>query len=219
MNLEDKQTSFAKFKNLLLGQSFLHDPNYFVVLGREHQQFWGHIHENPPFLGSVPGPRLDVASLGRIVWERIEIEPSPRRMSELLQGLFKAMQYDAYVSKYGGDMMWRKFVGDLKWAIEKTEFSDLHADWTSDPQKITLPELYGDSYWMPGEFEIYYDGPDWGTAESKVILVNGFKSKVIGFKLEQERLEKERIEKKEKDKKETFKMILGFLKSLLPWKK
>jgi len=175
--MADKE-SFIRFKNRLLGQTFLNDGTHFaVVLGKYDFQFWSYIEEKAPYLPlSIP---LKDVTRGQIILERIELEPSPKRLADLLQAVYETFAFYSITPKGEYDDHWLQFARWLQNHIESSGFSGMRTRWLKEPEVCYTPEPIVERYYLPGEFEIKYVGQDWAEIESKKVLENGFSSRIL----------------------------------------
>jgi len=178
MNVPIKER-FVRFKNRLLGPSFLNDGNHFArVLGRNDFIFWDHIQEKAPYLPLVVP--LDNVYKGQVILERIEIEPSPRRMVDLLQGVYNAFAFYSITPEGDADTHWQQFATWLNRQVESDGLAEcIKIRWRTEPEENFTPEPIVERYYIPGELEITYAGQDWAEEESKKILEKGFVSRVL----------------------------------------
>ena len=175
--MNDKE-KFIRFKNRLLGPSFLNDGTHFAqVLGWNDFQFWGHLEEKAPYL-PLTAPLSDITK-GQIILERIDIEPSPRRMADLLQAVYNAFAFYSITPKGDYDEHWKQFASWLKSHIESIGLLGMKMRWIEEPEVCYTPKPIVERYYSPGELEITYTGPNWAETESKKILENGFSSRVL----------------------------------------
>ena len=174
-----QKEKFARFKNRLLGPSFLNDGNHFAkVLGRNDFIFWDHLQEKAPYLPLITP--IDDVLKGHVILERIEIEPSPKRMADLLQGAYNAFAFHTLTPAGDMDDHWRQFASWLERQIESDGLSDsMKIQWTSKPEEHFTPEPFAERYYTPGEITVTYTGLDWSEKESKRILEEGFRSRVL----------------------------------------
>lgn len=175
MNEKEK---FSRFKNLLLSPSFLNDSNFFAeILGKEDFIFWDHIQEKAPYLPQVI--RLDDTTKGQIILERIEIEVSPKRTADLLQGVYDTLAFYSMTPQGEADGMWQRYVGELSGAIQAAEFTDMRVRWIEEPEPHFTPKPIVERYYFPGKLEITYVGQNWGEVESQKIIESGFPSRIL----------------------------------------
>ncbi len=173
----EARRSFASFKNLLLGQSFLRDNHFFEeALGKQDFVFWNHIQEKEPYLLIHLKPKLDATTKGKIVLERIEEETSPKRLADLLQGCYETLSFLSSVPREEYDGLWQRFTRELGRAVTQSGFSEMHLEWIKEP---VVHRMNYDTYSSPGDFKVVYTGRDWGEHESLRMLENGFKSKTL----------------------------------------
>ena len=173
-----EEEKFIRFKNRLLGPSFLNDGTHFAqVLGWNDFQFWGYIEEKAPYL-PLTLPLSDIAK-GQVILERIEIEPSPKRMADLLQAVYNTFAFYSETPKGDYDDHWSQFARWLQSHVESIGFSDMKIRWIKKPEAEYTTDVTHERYYVPGELEITYNGPDWNQEESKRIFENGFDSRVL----------------------------------------
>lgn len=188
-NLFDSVTTqkeqFIKFKNQILGGAALRDTNaYAEILGDIDFQFWRYIHEMAPYLRAGSEMRLDNITKGKIILERMEVEPSPKRFAELLSAGYEALSFYSYTPRNLGDSMWGAYVSRLQGAQQVSGFTDLSISWTTKPGEDFTDPPFVERYYTPGALEITYNGEDWGVEESRKLLEVGFVSKVLNEVIE-----------------------------------
>lgn len=185
--MTDKE-KFIRFKNSLLGPTFLNDGTHFArILGRDHFQFWSHIEEKAPYL--PPTIPLSDVTKGQIILERIEIEPSPKRMADLLQGLYNTFAFYSTTPEGDYDDTWLQFSRWLQGHIKSSDLSGMQVKWIEEPEVCYTPKPLVERYYIPGELKIRYVGQDWAEVESKKILENGFSSRVLKVARESQKLD------------------------------
>lgn len=209
--MTDKE-KFIRFKNRLLGPTFLNDGTHFAkILGEYDFQFWSHLEEKAPYLPlTMP---LSAIAKGQIILERIEIEPSPRRMADLLQALYETFAYYSITPKGNYDDTWLQFVRWLQGHLDSSGFNDIRVKWISDPETQYTPEPFVERYYIPGELKIEYIGNRWSEAESNKILENGFLSRVLKEARDNSKNQKPEIPKKWWEK--SWIQILGLIATIL----
>lgn len=172
--------NFIRFKNQILGGTVLRDTDVYArILGDMDFEFWRHIDETAPYLRSSADMRLDDLTKGKIILERLEKEPSPKRFAELLKAVYEAFSlYFATPENYG-DNTWQTYINRLHAESHAASFNDLKIRWLEEPEVAYTEPPISERYYLPGEIEITYTGEDWGTEESEKILENGFMSEVL----------------------------------------
>lgn len=173
------QEKFIRFQNRLLSPSFLNDGTHFArILGREDFIFWNHIQEKAPYLPLV-SPLGDVVK-GQVILERLELESSPRRFADLLQGIYDALAFYSNTPEGETDQHWRQFASWLLAQIPRGGLSTIMPIWwLKEPRVEFTPPPIQEKYYIPGELKIMYTGPNWGEEQSRQFLANGFKSRVL----------------------------------------
>jgi hypothetical protein len=180
-----QKDEFIKFKNQIMGERVLRDTNTFAeILGDISFEFWSNIHETAPYVRAGSDPRLDNITKGKVILERIEVEPSPKRLAELLKAAYEAMAFYSYTPKNYADPMWRAYVNRLIAERNITGFTDLNITWKEKPETHVTNEPFPEKYLLPGTLEITYNGEDWGLEESRKFLEGGFVSKVLNEAIE-----------------------------------
>lgn len=178
--LQSTRERFARFKNQILGGTVLRDGNIWAeILGDVDFEFWRNIHETEPYLRSVSDIKLDNVTKGKIILERLEKEPSPKRFAVLLNAIYEALVLFFATPKNYGDSMWLTYAHRLQAERESTDFTELQVIWINKPEVAYTQEQPIEKYYVPGEISIVYTGQDWGVEESRAILVKGFVSKVL----------------------------------------
>jgi hypothetical protein len=169
---------FIRFKNRLLGPTFMNDGTHFAhTLGLDDFMFWQHIEEKPPYLpATIP---LTPLLKGQVILERVEIEPSPKRMAELLQGIYDTYAFYSTTPRGDYDDHWRQFASWLQGHVKSIGLTGMKIKWMEEPEAAYTTDITHERYWMPGQLEITYDGPNWGEEESKKILEHSFTSRIL----------------------------------------
>jgi hypothetical protein len=171
---------FARFKNQILGGTVLRDTNIHAeILGTVDFEFWRNIHETEPYLRGATAIRLDNVTKGRIILERLDAEPSPKRFAEMLLAVYEAMAYYSVLPKSDSDMMWLTYVHRLQAEQHATGFTDLEIKWIEEPKQEWTRDFSQERYYIPGTLEIKYVGDDWGKEESQKLLEGGFSSEIL----------------------------------------
>jgi hypothetical protein len=171
---------FARFKNQVLGGTVLRDGRVFAeILGDMDFEFWRNIHETEPYLRTATPIRLDNVTKGRIILERLDAEPSPKRFAEMLKAIYEALSWYSATPKNLGDSMWQTYVHRLQAEREATGFTDLNITWVKEPEAAYTQEFPQERYWLPGLLEISYTGEDWEVERSQELLTGGFTSEIL----------------------------------------
>jgi len=180
MSSDVTRRNFIRFKNQILGGTVLRDTEIYArILGDVDFQFWRYIDETAPYLRSSADIRLDDVTKGKVILERLEKEPSPKRFAELLKAVYEAFSFYFATPKNYGDNTWQTYVNRLHAESHAADFNDLKIKWIEEPEVAFTEPPISERYYLPGEIEITYTGEDWGTEESEKILENGFTSEIL----------------------------------------
>ena len=169
---------FIRFKNNLLGPTFMNDGTHFAyTLGLDDFQFWRYIEEKPPHLpATIP---LTPLLKGQVILDRIEIEPSPKRMADLLQGVYETYAFYSITPRGNYDDHWKQFAMWLQGHVRSVGLDGMKIEWTKEPEMDYTTDVTHERFYWPGELKISYTGPNWGEKESMNILENSFKSGIL----------------------------------------
>lgn len=180
VSLPEQKERFARFKNQILGGTVLRDTSIFEeMLGDMDFQFWRDIAELAPYLQATTETHLDNRTKGKVIIERLEKEPSPRRFAELLKAVYETLVAYSGTPKNEGDMMWLTYVHRLQAERDASHFTDLEIEWKVEPETAFTREFPVERYKLPGDLSIVYHGQDWGEDDSRRITQEGFGSAVL----------------------------------------
>lgn len=127
------EEKFIRFKNRLLGPTFMNDGTHFAyTLGLDDFQFWRHIDEKPPYL-PVTFPLTPLLK-GQVILERIEIEPSPKRMADLLQGVYEVFAFYSITPRGNYDDHWKQYASWLQGHVQSIGLSGMNIKWIKEPE-------------------------------------------------------------------------------------
>ncbi len=163
--------AFERIKNSLFNEYSLLDYGRFAdVISASYQNVWRLMGEKCPTKNTK---ELDNHSKTALVFERLEIEPSPKRFIELCAAIAKHMRYVSTLPSTEKNIpdIYRQDIGGIFLAGIKAAFDDLGYGHMLVFGSIEKSELK--------RHKIKYAGNDFGAVESGAITTQGYNSETL----------------------------------------
>lgn len=180
------QAVFVKIKNTLLGGEMMGDCNKFAKdFGWADSKFWSDAGEKNPAQDNYD---LTERQKGMIIYERLYIEPSPKRFIELCQIAYDTLAYADSLEVEGKTYFWgaaQTFLGFLVRAfVQHGTKAFLVVEEIKPGYQVESNFLkrsngqYVVAISAP-KMKIAFHGQDFCENESREILINGYYSKML----------------------------------------